>query len=88
MRISDMLSSEHSMSVPGAATTEVDPPEAFFRKTKSNNFFAIDDSLDKIEPLDDEGELGPDVSEPKLSSREGQDRSGLPGNRYRQGFDK
>ena len=41
--------------------TEVDPPDALFRKTKSNNFFAVDDSLDRIEPLDgasqDEGEF-------------------------------
>ena len=36
-----------------AASVETDenPPEAFFRKTKSNNFFAIDTSSDKIELL-------------------------------------
>ena len=33
------------------AKDQDDMPEAFFRKTKSNNFFAIDTSSDKIEPM-------------------------------------
>ena len=32
------------------------PPEMMFRKTKSNNFFAVDDSLDQIQPFDDDAE--------------------------------
>lgn len=42
-------------ATPGADNvgSDADPPEAFFRKTKSNNFFAIDDSLDKIELIVD-----------------------------------
>lgn len=35
------------------STVGDDDAPAFFRKTKSNNFFAMDDSLDKIEPFED-----------------------------------
>ena len=31
-----------------------DPPEKFLRKTKSNNFFAVDDSQDMIQPFDED----------------------------------
>lgn len=34
----------------------------FFRKTKSNNFFAMNDSLDKIEPLSNENNNDDDAN--------------------------
>jgi len=40
------LSEENKTEAKGAQADEASPPEAFFRKTKSNNFFAVDDSLD------------------------------------------
>ena len=33
-----------------------EPPQMMFRKTQSNNFFAVDDSLDQIQPFDDNDE--------------------------------
>ena len=39
-----------------AAEEDKLPPEMMFRKTKSNNFFAVDDSLDQIQPFEDDTE--------------------------------
>ena len=46
---------ENSMKDGQSAKT--DSTDGFFRKTKSNNFFAEDDSLDKIEPFTEEDDL-------------------------------
>ena len=37
------------------------PPDMMFRKTKSNNFFAVDDSQDQIQPFEDDEQEGTDV---------------------------
>jgi len=44
------LSRETQTIVQSAA--EVDAPDAIFKKTKSNNFFAVDERLDQIELFD------------------------------------
>ena len=51
--LSDEKASQTQTFMAAAAAEQQDPPEAqaFFRKTKSNNFFAIDDSQDQIEPF-------------------------------------
>ena len=35
---------------------ERQPSDRFLRKTKSNNFFAVDDSLDQIQPFEDDSD--------------------------------
>ena len=46
------------MSMAPTEDQQQQPPDQFFRKAKSNNFFAVDDSLDQIQPFDDDNDAG------------------------------
>ena len=56
-----------------AMTDEHEQPAMMFHKTKSNNFFAVDDSQDQIQPFDDDADdynVDDDRDRPEQSSHD------------------